>query len=89
MRADVRVVAEVAGLLELPDEALRLLDRLRERRLVAARREVARRQDLVRDRRFGAQIDHDVEGLAPGERRRGDDHPRAVVPGGGASAEGG
>ena len=81
VRADVRVVAEVAGLLELAHEIRRLIERCRERRLVAAGREVARREDLVRDGRFRPQIDHDVERLVPGQGRRGDDDRRSVTPG--------
>ena len=68
MRADVGVVAEVAGLLEFADELRRLFDRLRERCLVAMRREVARWKDLVQEGRLASQIDHDVERLVAGQR---------------------
>ena len=73
MGADVRVVAEVARLFELPDEVPGLIDRLCERCLLMTRREIAGRKDLVRQGRLAAQIDHDVERPVSGQRRRSDD----------------
>ena len=78
VRAYVRVVAEVAGLLELADEIRRLFERRRQRSLVTAGREVARRENLVLEGRLRAQVDDDVERFASGQRRGGDDDRCAV-----------
>ena len=67
--ANLRLIAEISGLLEFSNETRDLFESLLQRLRVAPRGEVSRGGKLRADKRLLAQVQHDVEGLVGGEQR--------------------